>query len=494
MQESLLKVVELVNEMSPFLLLGFLFAGILHVFIPGAVYSRYLSGHSFRSVFYAALLGVPLPLCSCGVIPTAMGLRKEGASKGATVSFLIATPETGVDSIAATYSLMGLPFAIVRPIVAFCTSLFAGTLVNTFDKDKEGEVIEVSEEDTKCSCGCGCHDCCDDDDDCCCGDHDDCCCGDHDDCCCGDHDDCCGEHRHEKHEGCCCGKKSETNGFFSKCVEALRYGYIEMMGDIGKWLVVGLVIAGLITVFVPDSFFTIFKGNTLLSMLLVMCIAIPMYICATGSIPIAVALIMKGLTPGAALVLLMAGPACNMASLIVINRVLGKKTQCLYLMSIIFGAFVAGNIIDLMPTEWFMPTLMSTDCCEKETSWFNWLCTGVLCALLLYAAFRHIMAGCGHNHVLKSSKHHDHDCCHEHNHDCCQNEGAEEKEETTHEFKIKGLNCSHCAAKAKGALEALPGVESATVNHVNNSAVITGIFDKEAITAALKDFGFTAEF
>lgn len=473
---------ELVNEMSPFLLLGFLFAGILHVFIPGAVYSRYLSGHSFRSVFYAALLGVPLPLCSCGVIPTAMGLRKEGASKGATVSFLIATPETGVDSIAATYSLMGLPFAIVRPIVAFCTSLFAGTLVNTFDKDKEGEVIEVSEEDTKCHCGCG-HDKKEhkhEGENCCCGGHGH---EEHSDCCCGDHD----------HDDCC-ENKAEGKGFFSKCVEALRYGYVEMMGDIGKWLVVGLVIAGLITVFVPDSFFTVFKGNTLLSMLLVMCIAIPMYICATGSIPIAVALIMKGLTPGAALVLLMAGPACNMASLIVINRVLGKKTQCLYLMSIILGAFVAGNIIDLMPTEWFMPTLMSSDCCEKETSWFNWLCTGVLCALLLYAAFKHIMAGCDHHHSHESNNHHDHGCCHEHNHDCCHDEGAEAKEETTHEFKIKGLNCSHCAAKAKGALEALPGVESATVNHVNNSAVITGTFDKEAITAALKDFGFTAEF
>ena len=123
------EVFNLVNAMSPYLLLGFLFAGILHTFMPGAVYSRYLSGHGFRSVLYATLLGIPLPLCSCGVIPTAMSLRKEGAGKGATVSFLIATPETGVDSIAATYSLMGLPFAIVRPIAAFCTSLLAGHIV-----------------------------------------------------------------------------------------------------------------------------------------------------------------------------------------------------------------------------------------------------------------------------------------------------------------------------------------------------------------------------
>ena len=145
------EVLNLINEMSPFLLLGFFFAGLLHAFVPGAVYSRYLSGHNFRSVFYAALLGVPLPLCSCGVLPTAMSLRKQGASKGATAAFLIATPETGVDSIAATYSIMGLPFAIVRPIVAFCTALFAGTLVNRCDNDTQGKLcynMEHSSYDT----------------------------------------------------------------------------------------------------------------------------------------------------------------------------------------------------------------------------------------------------------------------------------------------------------------------------------------------------------
>ena len=256
------QVLDLVNEMSPFLLLGFLFAGILHVFVPGVVYSRYLAGHDFRSVFYAALFGVPLPLCSCGVIPTAMGLRKEGASKGATVAFLIATPETGVDSIAATYSLMGLPFAIVRPITAFFTSLMAGQLINTFTKSENADASDKQVEDNS------------------------------------------------EHEHCHCHDKPQADASFSEKIKAVfQYAFVEMMQDIGKWLVVGLVIAGLITVFVPDSFFEIFKGNTLLSMLLVLCIAIPMYICATGSIPIAVALMMKGLTPGAALVLLKIGRA-----------------------------------------------------------------------------------------------------------------------------------------------------------------------------------------
>ena len=126
--------IHLINEMSPFLLLGFLLAGLMHAFIPGQYYTQYLSKRNFRSVINAAIFGIPLPLCSCGVIPTAMSLHREGASKGATTSFLIATPQTGVDSIVATYSLMGLPFALVRPIAALLTAVMGGILSNFFDK------------------------------------------------------------------------------------------------------------------------------------------------------------------------------------------------------------------------------------------------------------------------------------------------------------------------------------------------------------------------
>ena len=127
------EIIELVNQMSPYLLLGFLLAGVMHSFVPATLYRRYLGENRFRTVLNAALLGVPLPLCSCGVIPTAMSLRREGASRGATVSFLIATPQTGVDSIFATYSLMGLPFALLRPIAALVTALVGGTVVNMLD-------------------------------------------------------------------------------------------------------------------------------------------------------------------------------------------------------------------------------------------------------------------------------------------------------------------------------------------------------------------------
>ena len=337
------EVLSLINEMSPYLLLGFFFAGVMHAFIPGMVYNRYLGGKGFKSVFYGALFGVPLPLCSCGVLPTAMSLRKQGASKGATASFLISTPETGVDSIIATYSVLGLPFAVIRPVAAFCNAIMGGWLINKFgDKD---EVVPVDASAKTC---------------------------------------------------CCHHKQEETHheGFLGKMREALRFGFVEMIEDIGKWLVIGLVIAGLITVFVPDEFFALFRGNTQLSMLLVLCIAIPMYICATGSIPIAVALMMKGLTPGAALVLLMAGPACNMASILVINKTLGRKSLVLYLVSIISMAILWGHVVDyLLPAEWFQMALSVGRCCiEESTSWLNWSSTIVLGILLLNAlwhTYRH---------------------------------------------------------------------------------------------------------
>ena len=337
------EVLSLINEMSPYLLLGFFFAGVMHAFIPGMVYNRYLGGKGFKSVFYGALFGVPLPLCSCGVLPTAMSLRKQGASKGATASFLISTPETGVDSIIATYSVLGLPFAVIRPVAAFCNAIMGGWLINKFgDKD---EVVPVDASAKTCFC-------------------------------------------HHKQE------ETHHEGFLGKMREALRFGFVEMIEDIGKWLVIGLVIAGLITVFVPDEFFALFRGNTQLSMLLVLCIAIPMYICATGSIPIAVALMMKGLTPGAALVLLMAGPACNMASILVINKTLGRKSLVLYLVSIITMAILWGHVVDyLLPAEWFQMALSVGRCCiEESTSWLNWSSTIVLGLLLLNAlwhTYRH---------------------------------------------------------------------------------------------------------
>ncbi|MBR6285532.1 MAG: permease, partial [Bacteroidaceae bacterium] len=362
------QIVDIVNEMSPYLLLGFLLAGIMHAFIPGKAYSRYLSGRNLRSVLYAALFGIPLPLCSCGVIPTAMSLRREGASKGAATSFLIATPQTGVDSIIATFSLMGLPFAIIRPIAALVTAVFGGWMVNRFDTDREEAVAATAD----------------------------------------DHAD------------------NRPRGFLRRCLSALDYAFVDMMADIGKWLVIGLVVAGLITVLVPDSFFAVFADNSLLSMLLVMLLAIPMYLCATGSIPIAVALMMKGLTPGAGLVLLMAGPASNVASILVIRKVLGNRTQIVYLASIILGAVAFGLAIDhLLPREWFTSALVMRDaCCDEGASWFSWLSTALLTLMLINAL------------VIRPLLHKE--SCHCHDGHCSSHANCDH--DHTEVFIVKGMN------------------------------------------------------
>ena len=354
------EVVYLITGMSPYLLLGFLLAGLMHAFVPGKFYTKYLSRKSFRSVLNAALLGIPLPLCSCGVIPTAMSLRKEGASKGAVVSFLIATPQTGVDSIIATFSLMGLPFAIVRPIAALFTAIFGGVIVDKAEPEKK--------------------------------------------CCCHseekkteEHSCCCHTKKEESEHVCHCHseeKKAEDGchshkSFFTKIKEALTYAYVDMMEDIGKWLVIGLVVAAAITVLVPTEYFAVFQGNTLASMLLVLCIAMPMYLCATGSIPIAVALMMKGLTPGAALVMLMAGPACNFASMLLIRRSLGLRTMLVYILSIVLGAVAFGYIIDMLQFSGMVDFLYQLkevhSCHDEHAGVFSWICTGLLLLLLVNA-------------------------------------------------------------------------------------------------------------
>ena len=356
------EVVYLITGMSPYLLLGFLLAGLMHAFVPGKFYTKYLSRKSFRSVLNAALLGIPLPLCSCGVIPTAMSLRKEGASKGAVVSFLIATPQTGVDSIVATFSLMGLPFAIVRPIAALFTAIFGGVIVDKAEPEKKCccHSEEKKTEEHSCCCHtkqeeaehvCHCHS------------------------------------EEEKGEGSC--HCHSHKGFFTKIKEALTYAYVDMMEDIGKWLVIGLVVAAAITVLVPTEYFAVFQGNTLASMLLVLCIAMPMYLCATGSIPIAVALMMKGLTPGAALVMLMAGPACNFASMLLIRRSLGLRTMLVYILSIVLGAVAFGYLIDMLQFSGMVDFLYQLkevhSCHDEHAGVFSWICTGLLLLLLVNA-------------------------------------------------------------------------------------------------------------
>jgi uncharacterized membrane protein YraQ (UPF0718 family)/copper chaperone CopZ len=391
-----------------------------------------------------------------------MSLRKEGASKGATVSFLIATPETGVDSILATYSLLGLPFAVIRPIAACCNALLGGMMVNKLGDPHTTPAEEKSEEEEETtSC-------------------------------------CCHHHHHEHHEHDHHEHHSPLNvqcSMFNKFKEALKFGFVEMMEDIGKWLVIGLVIAGLITVFVPAELFAVFNGNTLASMLLVLCIALPMYLCATGSIPIAVALMMKGLTPGAALVLLMAGPACNFASMLVVKKVLGTRTLVTYLASIIVGSIAFGYLIDYLQFNGIVNFLeqltMQQACCEEGDSWFSWVCT-ILMALMLINAIVLPKLGLRKAHQCHCHGEHNHggDCsCGCDDDDCCDTK--EHAEART--YIIEGMNCNHCRGNAEKALQQVEGVTSASVDLVSKRAVVVGTATEAQLREAIESIGFRLE-
>jgi len=297
-------------------------AGAISVWISADTVVRHLGGKGFWPVFKASLFGVPLPLCSCGVIPVSMSLYKHGAGRGATISFLLSTPQTGIDSIFVTYSLLGPVFAIFRPIAALLTGLFGGTLVNIFDKDKQAG-------DKQCT------------------------------------QDCC----------------SKTNRQ-PKWLRALRYGFLVLPADIGKALLAGLIIAAVISAAFPDDFFSVYlaAGGGALAMVVMMAVGIPMYVCATASVPVAAALIEKGLNPGAAMVFLMTGPATNAAAFTTLWSILGGKTAILYIISVIISAFAAGFVLDLIyrgiPREsicahgWMLP------------DWFGNLCAIVLLAVL----------------------------------------------------------------------------------------------------------------
>ena len=398
----------MLNEMSPYILLGFLIAGILHAFIPQKTFARHLSGTGWKAVVKSALIGVPLPLCSCGVLPTAIAMRRNGASKAATTSFLVATPQTGVDSIAATWSLLGPAFAVIRPVAALTTAVLGGVFVGKSEKKDEGA------------------------------------------------------------ESVACSNTAEQlpEGFFNKVVSALRYGFIDLVSSIGGWLVTGLIIAALITVYVPDDFFSVLGKKPVLSMIMVLIIAVPMYVCATGSIPIALSLVMKGLSPGTALVLLMAGPAANFASFTLISREMGRKAAAMYLTAIIVGAMAFGLLIDyLLPGRWFALDPMQTACCHhgKEFGIFPTICSVVLVTLLAITLIKRYLP---HHKTTK---------------------------DMTKEYITKGMNCPHCQASVAKAIAGVKGVETVDVDLSGGKAFVEGDHDKEEVVKAVRAAGFDVE-
>jgi len=410
------ELASILMEMSPYLMLGFFFAGIMHLLFPVKKVMTYLGGNDFRSVLNASLLGVPLPLCSCGVIPTGLSFYKHGASKSSTISFLISTPQTGVDSIMVTWSLIGLPFAIIRPVVAFITGLFGGMLTKKINAGEESKVAAD-----------------------------------------------------EKHTN------EIPAGLMPKLKELFRYPFIEFMEDISGWLVMGLLIAAFISVIVPDNFFADKLPGDFAGMLMMLVVAIPVYICATASVPVAAVLMLKGLSPGAALVLLMAGPATNAATITMIGKVMGKKALISYLLAIITGALASGSVIDyLLPSGWFNISAHAGHMSHNHgilPGWLNIASAVILSVLIINALFRRYFLH-RKNTLPEDSK----------------NNAMSEKITF---ITIEGMTCNHCRQNVENSTRSVAGVEDANADLKTGKLKIKGEgFDVDEIIRRIEQLGY----
>ncbi len=313
----------LTAEMAPYLILGFFIAGLLHVFLPKDWVLTWLSKGRFRSVLVAALMGVPLPLCSCGVIPVADQLHRDGANKGATLSFLASTPSTGVDSIFSTWAMLGLPFTLIRTIHAFLAGLFIGFSTEVLLKTPKAIPTQESITFTK--------------------------------------------------------TKFNTQSIYL----AIDYAINDLLKDAKKWLLIGFGSGALITTFLPAELFSSTSSSLLFSYLAMLAFGLPLYVCATGSIPIAAALLEKGLSPGAALIFLIVGPATNTATLAFVGQKLGKKELLIYLSTLSLSAIFAGLLID-----WQIIPGFSTSALHLHNETITWW-KHLFAALLLISIAKH---------------------------------------------------------------------------------------------------------
>ncbi|MGD9950465.1 MAG: SO_0444 family Cu/Zn efflux transporter [Desulfobulbus sp.] len=330
----------LLEESSLYILLGLFVAGLLKVFLSPDYVATHLGKGKVKSVFKAALLGVPIPLCSCGVLPAAAQLKRQGANKGATTAFLISTPESGADSIAISWALLDPLMTVARPVAAFISAFVAGVLEN-FVGDKEPPIgpppLQMALQ-SLAACSdehCGCH------------------------------------HGHEKIQE-------------NKLLAGVKYAVNEIWGDLAGWFFIGIVIAAVITTLVPDDFVSRHLGGGLGSMLLMLVAGVPMYICATASTPIAAAMILKGVSPGAALVFLLSGPATNFAALAVLVKILGKKGVAIYLASIAAISVACGLILDFIYFSLGLSAVASIGQVSEVLP--HWVMVGATLILLMLSA------------------------------------------------------------------------------------------------------------
>lgn len=316
---------------APYLLLGLVIAGLIQNLFSIELIQKYLGRKKITDVFYAALIGVPLPLCSCAVVPTAVGLKKKGASNAATSAFLISTPESGVDSILLTYALMDFPMTIFRPVAAFCSGSFAGLLQLLFN-DKNEKTSEISQKAPK---------------------------------------------------ECCASSHKIEKTPLSKLVQVKRilsFAFGKLSDDIALWLFIGLLVGAMIDFLVPVNFFETLSPTTARALVLV--VGIPLYICASASTPIAVAMVLKGLSPGVAFLFLLVGPAVNSSTFFVLQKYIGKRGVFLNIFAVIFVGLIFSYLIDFCYAHFFTINFKGASHPEELTL-FSHICAGFLLLLII---------------------------------------------------------------------------------------------------------------
>tara|TARA_B110000037_G_scaffold223175_1_gene303264 strand:- start:8592 stop:9830 length:1239 start_codon:yes stop_codon:yes gene_type:complete len=389
-------------QMSPYLLLGFLFAGILNVVISNRRVSKYLGKRGLWSSVKASILGVPLPLCSCGVIPTGISFHKNGASKGATNSFLISTPQTGLDSILMTFSMMNIYWAVFRPIVAFITGVIGGFATDKLIvEDPITSTTSETEEDS--------------------------------------------------------GSKKPL------LLRIFNYAFIDFLGDISRQLLLGILIAVIITLFIPTSLFTEHLTSPFLNMLIILVASIPLYVCATGSVPIGAALLIAGVSPGAVLVFLMAGPATNAATLTVLWKSIGKKSTLIYLSSIVIGALAFGLLIDyVFEAQLFTQGITAGSHVHGGgTEWLAIICAIILIGLIGFVELKKLIPN------------------------------TYKQTQMNRIYNVEGMNCNHCKSSVEKNLMKIDGISAVNADPNQNLVVVEGEkIANDTISAVINDLGF----
>jgi len=382
---------------SPWLILGFLLSGLIHAFIGERFIRQHLGGGGFSSIFKATLFGIPLPICSCGVIPLSAGLRNDGASKAATMSFLVSTPTTGIDSIFVTYAFLGTAFAIVRPLSALAGGLLVGTLISLLIKEKgeKGEFHSVP---------------------------------------------------------------APAFSLKDKIKDGLSYGFGVLPEDIGKTVFLGIFIGGVLSALLPSDLSRIYLSNPVFAYPLMLVISIPLYVCAIGSVPVAAAMMSKGLLPGAALAFLIAGTATNAVTIAFVAKKFGKKVILIYLVSIVFLALISGILLDSLLSGVKVGEILFKG---RDIPYTLKLISAIFfVGLILKSMWK-----------IKGKK----------------------TSELKYTFHVPDMNCKHCQSAVEKALKGTPGVKSVEVLLDQRLVKVDGEADENTIRTKLKKAGFTAK-